>query len=142
MARVRSHPTTPKRPSLGVIHMNRLILLVAALLLSGCGGGDPVANDPMLKLKVKRGNVESVGRYRVSRTGVIDETRETGSDAADTSETVKIDKIADDAVTLTIKTLDTDGGDSSKQILVPYDKETSVAVSKGATATAQLERNK
>jgi hypothetical protein len=120
--------------------MNRLIPLVAAVLLSGCGDGDPVANDPILKLNVKRGNSESIGRYRVSRTGVIDETRESGPDGAGTSETVTIDKIADDGVTLTIKILDSDGGEFSKQILVPYEKEISVAVSKDATATARLER--
>jgi hypothetical protein len=120
--------------------MNRLIPLVAAVLLSGCGDGDPVANDPILKLNVKRGNSESIGRYRVSRTGVIDETRESGPDGAGTSKTVTIDKIADDGVTLTIKILDSDGGEFSKQILVPYDKEISVAVSKDATATARLER--
>jgi hypothetical protein len=122
--------------------MNRRMLLVAAVLLSGCGDGDPVANDPLLNLNVKRGNNESVGRYRVSRTGVIDETTETGPDGAGTSETVTIDKIADDGVTLTIKILDSDGGESSKQILVPYDKEISVALSKEATATARLERKK
>ena len=122
--------------------MNRLTLLVATALLSGCGDGDPVANDPMLKLNVKRGNNESVGRYRVSRTGVIDETREIGPDGAGPSETVTIDKIADDGVTLTIKVLDSDGEESSEQVFVPYDKEISVAVSKDATATARLERQK
>ncbi len=122
--------------------MNRLIPLVVAVILSGCGDGDPVANDPMLKLKVKRGNNESVGRYRVSRTGVIDETREIGPDGAGTGETVTIDKIADDGVTLTIKILDSDGAESSKQILVPYDKEISVAISKDTTATARLEHKK
>lgn len=95
----------------------------------------------MLKLNVKRGNNESVGRYRVSRTGVIDETGEIGDDGAViTRETITIDKIADDGVSLTIKFLDSDGGESSKQIFVPYDKEISVAVSKDATATARLER--
>ncbi|WP_425614711.1 hypothetical protein NA78x_004586 [Anatilimnocola sp. NA78] len=122
--------------------MNRLLLLAAAMLLSGCGGGDPVANDPMLILNVKRGNNESLGRYRVSRTGVIDESGEIGPDGARTSEVVTIDKIADDGVTLTISHLDPDGGKSSKQILVPYDKEISVPVSKDATATARLERKK
>jgi len=123
--------------------MNRLILLVVAVLLSGCGGGDPVANDPMLILNVKRGNNESLGRYRVSHTGVISDTRggPTGG-AVTTSETITIDKITDDGVTLTISLLDSDGGKSSKQILVPYDKEISVAVSKDTTATARLERNK
>jgi hypothetical protein len=43
---------------------------------------------------------------------------------------------------LTISLLDSDGGKSGKQILVPYDKEISVAVSKDATATARLERKK
>ena len=38
--------------------------------------------------------------------------------------------------------LDSDGAESSKQILVPYDKEISVAVSKDATVTARLERKK
>ena len=81
--------------------------------------------------------------YLVSRTGVIDETGEIGDDGAGiTTETVTIDKIANDGVTLTIKYLDSDGGESSKQILVPYDKEISVAVSKDATATARLERKK
>jgi hypothetical protein len=121
--------------------MNRLILLVAAVLLSGCGDGDPVANDPMLELNVKRGNNESLGRYRVSRTGVISESEERGPDGAGTSETVTIDRIADDGVTLTISLLNSDGGKSSKQFLVPYDKEISVTVSQDATATARLERN-
>ena len=123
--------------------MNRLIPLVAAVLLSGCGDGDPVANDPMLKLNVKRGNAESIGQFRVSRTGVISETRGGPTEGAvTTSETITIDKIADDGVTLTIKILDSDGGEFSKQILVPYDKEISVAVSKDATATARLESKK
>ena len=122
--------------------MNRHILLVAAVLLSGCGDGDPVANDPMLKLNIKRGNNESVGRFRVTLAGVISETREIGPDGAGTSETITIDKIADDGVTLTIKILDADGGEFSKQILVPYDKDISVALSKDATATARLERKK
>jgi hypothetical protein len=121
--------------------MNRIIVLVAAVLLSGCG--DPGANAPMLKLTVKRANGESVGQYRVFRTGVITESGEgpTGG-AVTTSETVTIDKIADDGVTLTINILDSDGGESTKQILVPYDKEISVAISKDATATARLERKK
>ena len=122
----------------GVIHMNRLIPLVAAVLLSGCG--DPDANAPMLKLNVKRGNGESVGRHRVSRTGVIAESGDRGPDGAGTKETITIDKIADDGVTLTITILDADGGKSSKKFLVPYDKEISVAVSKDATVTARLER--
>ena len=123
--------------------MNRLIPLVAVVLLSGCGDGDPVANDPMLKLNVKRGNAESIGRFRVSRTGVITESlhRPTRG-AVTTSETVTIDKIADDGVTLTITILESDGGKSSKQIIVPYDKDVSVAVSKDVTATAGLERKK
>jgi hypothetical protein len=121
--------------------MNRLILVVAAVLLSGCGDRDPIANDPMLELNVKRGHAESIGRYRVSRTGVIDETGESGPDGAGTSETVTIDKIADDGVTLTIKIVDSDGEESRKQILVPYDQEISVAVSEDATATARLERS-
>jgi hypothetical protein len=123
--------------------MNRLIPLVAAVLLSGCG--DPDANAPMLKLNVKRDHGESIGRYRVFRTGMIahDESWEGGADGAvTTSETVTIDKIADDGVTLTITILDSDGGKSSKQLVVPYDKEVSVAVSKDATATARLERKK
>jgi len=122
--------------------MNRLIPVVLAVLISGCGDGDPVANDPMLELRVKRGNTESVGRYRVSRTGVIDQKRDSGPNGAGTSETVTIDKIADDGVTLTIKILGSDGGESSKQILIPYDKEISVAISKDVTARAQLERKK
>jgi hypothetical protein len=121
--------------------MNRLILLVAAVILSGCGDGDPIANDPMLHLKVKRGNNESVGRYRVSRTGVIGESGERGPDGAiATSETISIDKIGDEGVSLTITVFDSDGGKSSKQFVVPYDKEVSVAVSTSATATARLER--
>jgi hypothetical protein len=123
--------------------MIRHLLLVLAIVLSGCGDGDPVANDPMLILNVKRGNNESPGRYRVSHTGVITESGEgpTGG-AVTTSETVTIDKIADDGVTLTISLLDSDGRKSSKQIHVPYDKEISVAVSKDVTATARLERGK
>ena len=119
--------------------MHRLIPLVAAVLLSGCGG-DGGENDPLLQLNVKRGNSESIGRYRVSRTGVISESGERGPNGAGTSETVTIDKIADEGVTLTISLLDSDRGKTSKQILVPYDKEISVAVSKNATATARLER--
>lgn len=126
--------------------MNRLIPLVASVLLSGCGGGDPVANDPMLILNVKRGNNEalgSLGRYRVSLTGVISDTRSgPAGGAVTTSETITIDNIADGGVTLTISLLDSDGGKSSKQILVPYDKEISAAISKDAIATARLERKK
>ena len=122
--------------------MNRLILLVAVVLLSGCGDGDPVANDPMLKLNIKRGNLESIGRYRVSRTGMIDETADRGPDGAGRKETVTIDKIADDGVTLTVTILDADGGKSSKQLVVPYDKDVSGSVSIDATMTARLERTK
>jgi hypothetical protein len=117
--------------------MNRVVPLVAFVLLSGCG--DPVANAPMLKLTVKRDNGESVGRYRVLRTGVITESGERGANGAVTGGTVTIDEIADDGVTLTITVSDADGGESSKQILVPHDEEISAAVSKD-TVTAQLER--
>ena len=120
--------------------MNRLIPLVATVLLSGCD--DPGANAPMLKLTVKRDNGESVGRYRVFRTGLIAGSGERSAEGAVTSQTVTIDKIADDGVTLTITIPDSDGEESSTQILVPYDKEISVAVSKDATVTARLERKK
>lgn len=120
--------------------MNRLIPLVAAVLLTGCG--DPSANAPMLKLTVKRDNFESVGRYRVFRTGVItgSGSGERSTDGAVTSQTDTIDKIADDNVTLTFTIRDSDGEDFSKQILVPYDKEVSVALSEHETVTARLER--
>ncbi len=122
------------------IHMVRLILCAAIVLLSGCGGGDPVANDPMLKLNVKRGNSESVGRYRVSHTGVISESGERSPDGAGTSEKVTIDKIADEGVTVTITFTESDTGESSKQFLVPYNQEITVAISQDITATAHLER--
>jgi hypothetical protein len=122
--------------------MNRFILLVVAVVLCGCDYGDPIANDPLLTLNVKQGNGESMGRYRISHTGVIDESKDSGPDGAGTRQTVTIDKIADDGVTLTIKLVDSAGEESSKQFLVPYDKEVSVPVSKDATATAQLERSK
>jgi hypothetical protein len=72
---------------------------------------------------------------------VIGESGERGPDGAiATSETISIDKIGDEGVSLTITVFDSDGGKSSKQFVVPYDKEVSVAVSTSATATARLER--
>jgi hypothetical protein len=122
--------------------MNRLIPLVAAVLLPGCGGAGG-ENAPMLKLRVKRDNGSSVGQYLVDHTGMISESGEGSADGAVTSrETVMIDRIAEDGVTVTVTVFDSDTGESSKQFLVPYDKETTVAISKDATATARLERKK
>ncbi len=41
---------------------------------------------------------------------------------------------------MTITISDSAAGESSKQILVPYDKEITVAISKETTVIAQLER--
>lgn len=118
--------------------MHRIIPLVVSVLLCGCG--DPSANAPMLKLSVKRDNGSSVGQYRVFHTGVIAKLGDGGTDGAVRSQTVMIDKIAEDGVTVTVTVFDSDAGESSKQFLVPYDKEITVAISQQATATARLER--
>jgi NAD(P)H-hydrate repair Nnr-like enzyme with NAD(P)H-hydrate epimerase domain len=118
--------------------MHRIIPLIVSVLLCGCG--DPSAKPPMLKLTVKRSNGTSVGRYRVSHTGLIAGSGDRGGDGAVAGQSVTIDKIADDGVTVTITISDSAAGESSKQILVPYDKEITVAISKETTVIAQLER--
>jgi hypothetical protein len=122
--------------------MNRPIPLVAAVFLSGCGGAGG-ESAPTLKLSVKRDDGSSAGQYLVDHTGIISESGEGPADGAVTSrETVVVDKIAEDGVTVTVTVFDSGTGESSKQFLVPYDKEITVAISKDATATARLERKK
>lgn len=122
--------------------MNRLILLVAAVLIFGCGG----ENAPMLRMTYKRAagdGFEASGHYRIDHTGLISESTVGPTGGAVTMrETLTIDKIADDGVTVTVTDFDTDTGESSKQFLVPYEKEITVAVSKNVTVTARLERKK
>jgi hypothetical protein len=124
--------------SLGVIEMHRIIPLIVSVLLCGCG--DSSANAPMLKLTVTRDNGTSVGRYRVTHTGLIASSGGRGGDGAVTGQAVTIDKIADDGVTLTITISDSEAGESSKQILVRYDKEITIAISEEVTVIARLER--
>jgi hypothetical protein len=120
--------------------MHRLIPLIFPVLLSGCGG-DGGENAPIFSLSVNRDNDGSVGRHRVEPTGVISESGEGPTDGKVTSsETVTVDKIAPNGVTLTVTVCDSDAGEASKQFLVPYDKEITVAISDDTTATARLER--
>lgn len=95
----------------------------------------------MLKLTVRRDSGTSVGQFRVSHTGLIAASGDRGDDRTITAQAVTIDKIADDAVTLTITISDSDAGELTKQIRVPYDEEIIVAVSEEVTVIAQLERN-
>lgn len=126
--------------SLGGFEMHRLIPLIVFVVLSGCGG-DGGENAPILSLRINRDNGNSVGRHRVDRTGVISESGEGPTDGKVISrETVTVDKIADDGVTVTVTVLNSDTGESSKQFLVPYDKEITVGISDDTTATARLER--
>ncbi len=117
--------------------MHHFIPYVVCILLCGCGV--PKANAPMLHLTVTHDGVgESIGTYRVSNTGLV-----AGSgDGASTCQAITVDKIADDGVTVTISISDSDTGNSSKQFLVPYDKEITVAISKEATVKARMERKK
>ncbi|GAA4443299.1 hypothetical protein [Novipirellula rosea] len=120
--------------------MQRLIPLVVYVLLSGCGG-DNGENAPILHLRVNGATGGSVGQHRIERTGVISESGDGPAGGAVTSsQTVTVDKIADDAITVTVTMFDSDTGESSKQFLVPYDREITVAISDDTTAIARLER--
>ena len=142
----------PRRPpqslslgSLGVIPMHRLIPFIVCLLLYGCR--EPEANAPMLYLTLKGAIFNSVGNFRVFRTGPItaDEDRNSSSGEG-TSQSVTIDKIADDGVTLTVTLTiyvpNSPADESKKQIFIPYDRETTVALPKDTTLIAHLERKK
>jgi len=118
--------------------MHRIIPLIVSVLLCGCS--DPSANAPLLKLSVKRDNGSSVGQYRIFRTGMVAGGGDGGGDGAVATQTVMIDKIAENGVTVTVTIFDSDTGQSSKQFLVPYDKEITVDISQQATASARLER--
>ena len=118
--------------------MQRVIPFLVFVLLCGCR--DQNANAPLLKLTVKRDNGSSVGQYRVLHTGLIAGSEDGGDDGAVARQSVTVDKIAEDGVTVTVTVLDSETGRSSKQFLVPYDEEITVAISPEATATARLKR--
>ena len=97
----------------------------------------------MLHLTMKRENgTSSISRFRVFRTGRITES----GDGAGVRQSVTIDKIADDGVTLTVTLIsdipESPAEESKKQIFVPYGKEIIVPDLKDTTVTARLERNK
>ena len=130
---------------LGVIPMHRLIPFIVCLLLCACR--EPDANAPMLHLALKGTKFNSVGKYRVFRTGPIaggeDRSSSTGEGV---SESVTIDKIADDGVTLTVTLTvyvpNSPADESKRQIFIPYGREITVALPKDTTLTAHLERKK
>ena len=123
--------------------MHRLLLFIVCLLLCGCP--EPEAKAPMLHLTLKGTKFNSVGSFRVFRTGPItgSEDRESSSGEG-TSQRVTIDKIANDGVTLTITLTayvpDSPADESKKQIFIPYDKETTAVLPKDTTLIAHLER--
>ena len=121
-----------------MLGLHRIMALLVAAFFLGCSDARP--NAPLLKLTVQRDNGTSVGSYRVSHTGLIAGSGERSGDGAATGQSLTIDKIADDGVTLTITVSDPDSGDSSQQIQVPYDEEVTVAVSEEVTVIARLER--
>lgn len=101
----------------------------------------------MLHLTIKRENAtSSISRFRVLRTGRIADSGDEGGDGAGVRQSVTIDKIADDGVTLTVTLLsdipDAPAEGSTKQIFVPYGKEITVPDLRDASVTARLERNK
>lgn len=116
------------------------IPLVSIFLLSGCG--DPSANAPMLNLTIESPNGNSTGRYRVFHTGLIAGSGDHSDDGSGMSKTVTIDKIEDNGVRVTVAITDSDGGKSTKQMLVPYDQEITVPIAESAKVTAYLERKK
>lgn len=126
----------------GVMFANRLIPFIACMLLcSGCH--QSAANAPMLHLTLKRDNgEESVGSYRVFRTGPVTASDDRSNGGASTSHSVTIDKIAKDGVTLTIHVSNSPEEESKKQILIPYGEEITVAVVRGTTLTARIETEK
>ncbi len=128
--------------------MHRLIPFLVCLLLCGCG--EPDANAPMLHLTLKGTNFNSVGNFRVFRIGPIttDTADHDSSSGAGTRtrQSVTIDKIAADGVTLTITQIiyipNSPADESKTQIFIPYDRETTVALPKDTTLIAHLERKK
>ncbi|PAY15573.1 hypothetical protein CKO51_31085 [Rhodopirellula sp. SM50] len=110
-----------------------------------CGCGEPAA--PTLHLTIKRDNgTSSVSRFRVFSTGRITESGDRGSDGGSVAESVTIDKIADDGITLTITLVanipNAPADESKQQIFVPYGTEVTVVDLKDAALTARLERHK
>jgi hypothetical protein len=123
---------------LGEIEMHRIVPLVVFALLCGCD--DPSANAPLLKLRVNRDNGSSVGQYRVFHTGLIAGAADGVDGGAVASQSVTINEISEEGVTVTVTVFEADAGESSKQFFVPYDKEITVSISQDATGTARLER--
>ncbi|WP_442511813.1 hypothetical protein SH528x_003558 [Novipirellula sp. SH528] len=121
------------------LKMTRILCIIGAVLLSGCGG-DGSENAPLLKLSVNRGSDGSVGTYRVEHVGVIVSSGHGSDLSAVASQTITIDNIAENGVTVTVTLFDSDTGEFSKQFLVPFEKEITVEISQKATATARLER--
>ena len=122
--------------------MIRALSLLACVLLCGCG--EPAA--PTLHLTIKRDNgTSSVSRFQVFRTGRITESGDRGRDGEGVTQSVTIDKIADDGVTLTITLVgnlrNAPAEQSEKQIFVPYGAADTVADLKGTTLVARLEPN-
>ena len=98
----------------------------------------------MLHLTLKGSNFNLVGKFRVFRIGPITDNADRKSNGAGTGESVTIDKIADDGVTLTITLTiyipNSPADESKTQIFIPYDRETTVALPNDTTLIAHLER--
>jgi len=122
--------------------MHRLLPFLVCVLLLGCD--DPSAKAPMLSLEVQRENGTSatIGRHRVFQTGRISESADRNSKGEGVSQTVTVDEIADDGVTLTFQITEMSGEAWEKQILVPYGQQTSVDLPDNQTLVASLERRK
>lgn len=124
--------------------MHRFLPLpfIVCLLLSGCS--EPEA--PLLHLTMKRDDgTSSVLSVRVFRTGPITDSGDRGSDGAGVRQSVTIDKIADDGITLTVTLVGIPSApaqESKEQIFVPYGPEGTVTDLKDGTLSARLVRNK
>ncbi|QDU39409.1 hypothetical protein Mal4_37540 [Maioricimonas rarisocia] len=98
----------------------------------------------MLHLTITQDDgTSTVSSFRVFRTGRITDSRDSGSDGAGGSQSVTIDKIADDGVALTVVLIVDNAAaeESKKEIFVPYGPEDTVADLNGTTLVARLERN-
>ena len=118
--------------------MYRLSALMLCLALWGCG--DPGAAAPRLTLKVAgaSGSPNTVGRYQITRTGLLSESGDSGGGRTVVRRVI-VEKIADGGVTLTYEVTDSAGDDVARTFVVPYGQETKVELSEGTTLIASLD---